>query len=66
MTITVGDINLLAKIKKSPWQLTYSYGRGLQSAPLRIWNGKKENIAMAQKEFEKRGISASKASQGIY
>ena len=62
----LNSINLLAKIKKSPWQLTYSYGRGLQSAPLKIWNGKKENIVMAQKEFEKRGISASKASQGIY
>ena len=62
----LNQINIYAKKKKSPWELTYSYGRGLQAAPLKIWNGKKENVEIAQNEFEKRGISASKARQGEY
>ena len=62
----LNSINLVAKLKKSPWELTYSYGRGLQASPLKIWDGKKENVVMAQDEFEKRGIAASKARQGIY
>ena len=62
----LNEINLYSKEKKSPWELTYSYGRGLQAAPLKIWNGKIENVESAQKEFEKRGISASKARQGNY
>tara|TARA_Y100001960_G_scaffold328419_1_gene417111 strand:- start:2770 stop:3774 length:1005 start_codon:yes stop_codon:yes gene_type:complete len=62
----LNEINIFSKKNKSPWELTYSYGRGLQAAPLKIWNGKNENIENAQKEFEKRGISASKARQGNY
>ena len=62
----LNEINLYAIIKKSPWELTYSYGRGLQAAPLKIWSGNKSNVLDAQNEFEKRGISASKARQGKY
>ena len=62
----LNEINVFAKKNKSPWELTYSYGRGLQAAPLKIWEGKKENVENAQNEFEKRGISASKARQGEY
>jgi Fructose-bisphosphate aldolase class-I. len=38
----------------------------LQAAPLKIWSGNKSNVLDAQNEFEKRGISASKARQGKY
>ena len=62
----LNEINIFAKKNKSPWELTYSYGRGLQAAPLKIWGGNKENVVKAQNEFEKRGISASKARQGEY
>jgi len=62
----LNEINIFAKKNKSPWELTYSYGRGLQAAPLKIWGGNKENVVTAQNEFEKRGISASKARQGEY
>ena len=62
----LNEINIYAKQNKSPWELTYSYGRGLQGAPLKIWRGNSENVVNAQNEFEKRGISASKARQGEY
>ena len=30
-----------------PWQLSFSYGRALQAAPLKAWGGKAENAARA-------------------
>ena len=59
-------INVKAKKENTPWELTYSYGRGLQSAPLKIWKGNPDNIKNAQKEFEKRGVAASLAREGLY
>tara|TARA_B110000438_G_scaffold26384_1_gene25088 strand:+ start:64 stop:1071 length:1008 start_codon:yes stop_codon:yes gene_type:complete len=59
-------INIKAKKENTPWELTYSYGRGLQSAPLKIWKGNPDNIKNAQKEFEKRGVAASLAREGLY
>lgn len=37
-----------------PWPLTFSYSRGLQNAPMKIWAGKTENMKAAQDEFYKR------------
>ena len=33
----------------SPWTLTFSYGRALQSSVLKTWKGSDANIAEAQK-----------------
>lgn len=59
-------IENLLEINKigGPWPLTFSYSRGLQNAPLKIWAGKPENIKEAQDEFYKRCQAASLASQG--
>jgi fructose-bisphosphate aldolase class I len=62
----LNSINIKAKKENTPWELTYSYGRGLQSAPLKIWKGNPDNIKNAQKEFEKRGLAASLAREGLY
>jgi fructose-bisphosphate aldolase class I len=50
----------------APWQLSYSYGRGLQALPLKTWGGKKENVAAAQKAFAHRCRLTSAARQGTY
>lgn len=47
-----------------PWPLTFSYSRGLQNAPMKIWNGKAENVKAAQEEFYKRCKASSLARQG--
>lgn len=47
-----------------PWPLTFSYSRGLQNAPMKIWSGKSENVKEAQDEFYKRCKAASLARQG--
>src|SRR5207237_8807907 len=43
-----------ATTPKAPWVLSYSYARALQDPPMRIWSGRAENVAAAQKAFEQR------------
>lgn len=50
----------------APWQLSYSYGRGLQAAPLAAWGGKVDNVEAAQASFIERCRLTSEARQGTY
>ena len=65
-TVNLNSINLRAKEFKAPWELSFSYGRGLQAAPLKAWNGKEENKISAQKVFYERSNIVSLARQGNY
>jgi len=47
-----------------PWKLTFSYGRALQAAPLKTWDGKRENVAAAQRAFAHRARMNGLASLG--
>ena len=49
-----------------PWELSFSYGRGLQSAPLKIWNGDVLNKSRSQQAFYNRAYLTSAARQGKY
>ncbi len=51
---------------KSPWNLTYSYGRALQSPALKAWAGKSDNISIAQEAFYKRAKLNGIATKGEY
>jgi len=51
---------------KSPWNLTFSYGRALQAPALKVWGGKNENISNAQQAFYKRARLNSLATMGNY
>ncbi|MBT6707849.1 MAG: fructose-bisphosphate aldolase class I [Chloroflexi bacterium] len=64
--VNLDEINKIANTEELPWELTYSYGRGLQAAPLAVWLGKTENIPAAQAEFQKRGLDSSAAREGVY
>ncbi|MDE2765355.1 MAG: fructose-bisphosphate aldolase class I, partial [Chloroflexota bacterium] len=44
-TVNLDAINRLAQAEGAPWELSYSYGRGLQAAPQKAWAGKAENVA---------------------
>ena len=59
-------INFLAKKIPSeyPWQISFSYGRGLQAAALKAWVGKPENVASAQKVFLDIAQKTSLAREG--
>jgi len=47
-----------------PWKVTFSYGRALQNAALRLWAGRAENTAPAQLAFAHRARMNSLASLG--
>ena len=53
-----------AATQGAPWQLSYSYGRGLQAAPQKAWSGKKENVAAAQAAFLHRARMNGLAALG--
>lgn len=65
-TDNLNAINLFAQAKGVPWQLTFSYGRGLQAAPQKAWAGRKENIPAAQAAFHERGRANAAAREGKY
>ncbi len=48
----------------TPWNLSFSYGRALQAAPLKAWSGKSENVAAAQRAFHHRARMNSLAASG--
>jgi fructose-bisphosphate aldolase class I len=65
-TVNLDAINRYAAKVNAPWQLTFSYGRGLQAAPQKAWSGKRENMDAAQKAFYHRAMVTSAARQGQY
>ena len=64
--VNLDEINKIANSEDLPWELTYSYGRGLQAAPLAVWLGKPENVSAGQAAFQKRGFDSSAAREGLY
>ncbi len=64
--VNLDAINKIANTEDLPWELTYSYGRGLQAAPLAAWKGERANVAAAQAAFQRRGRDASAAREGVF
>ena len=65
-TANLNAINQRAASVGAPWQLSFSYGRGLQQAPLKAWVGKPENVKRAKQAFYHRAKVTSAARQGCY
>ncbi len=64
-TVNLNAINQAAAgSSAAPWELSFSYGRGLQATPLSVWGGKPENIAAAQAAFQERARLTSAARRG--
>lgn len=49
-----------------PWELTFSYGRGLQAAPLAAWGGKPANVEAGKAAFYKRAKLTAAGRKGEY
>ena len=49
---------------KTPWRLTFSFGRALQASGLKAWQGK--DVAAGQAAWLKRAEANSLASLGKY
>jgi fructose-bisphosphate aldolase class I len=65
-TVNLDAINRYAAKVGAPWQLSFSYGRGLQAAPQKAWSGKAENVAAAQRAFIHRAKLTAAARMGKY
>ncbi len=61
-TAHLNEINRIG----GPWELSFSYGRALQSAPLKAWAGKSENVAAAQKAYFHRARCNGAARSASY
>lgn len=60
------NLSAINQVGKQPWPLTFSYARALQDAATKIWAGRPENAAAAQKAFLHRAKMNSLASLGKY
>ncbi len=65
-TVNLDAINKLKEKMNAPWEMTFSYGRGLQSTPLRIWGGSDEQVAESTKAFIERCRKTALAREGKY
>ena len=65
-TINLNAINQRSAGVGAPWQLSFSYGRGLQAAPLKAWSGQADNVEKAKQAFYHRAKLTSAARQGTY
>jgi fructose-bisphosphate aldolase, class I len=59
-------LNELNKAGAQPWELSFSYGRGLQGTPLEKWAGEDENIEEAQTIHLHRAKCNAAAREGEY
>lgn len=50
----------------APWELSFSYGRGLQAAPLKAWGGSPANKKQAQNALRHRAYVTGAARRGAY
>jgi len=58
------NLSAMNAMYDTPWNLTYSYGRALQAAALKAWDGKAENVAAAQRAFSHRAKMNGMAALG--
>jgi fructose-bisphosphate aldolase class I len=65
-TVNMNAIAVEGAKRGAPWQLSYSYGRGLQAAPQKAWAGSKDNVKAAQDAFFHRAMVTSAAREGKY
>jgi fructose-bisphosphate aldolase class I len=65
-TMNLDAINRYAAKVRAPWELSFSYGRGLQAAPQKAWSGKAENVSAAQRAFFHRAKLTAAARIGQY
>jgi len=65
-TVNLDAINRYAAKVRAPWELSFSYGRGLQAAPQKVWSGKAENVSAAQRAFVHRAKLTAAARVGQY
>jgi len=57
-------LNAMNATYKTPWPLTFSYGRALQAAPQKAWGGKSDNVPAGERAFAHRARMNGLATVG--
>jgi len=57
-------LDAINRLGATPWRVTFSYGRALQAAPQKVWSGRSENVAAAQRAFGHRAMMNGLATRG--
>ena len=65
-TENLNAINVHAAREGTPWELSFSFGRGLQAAPLKAWVGLAENGEATMQAYYHRARVTSAARRGAY
>ena len=65
-TTNLDAINRRASDVGAPWELSFSFGRGLQAAPLKAWAGVSANFNKAKHAYYHRAKVTSAARMGSY
>ncbi len=60
------NLSLMNAMGGLPWTLTFSYGRALQQAALKAWDGKAENVPAGQAAFAHRARMNGLAATGSW
>ena len=59
-------LNLMNTMGPQPWEISFSYGRGLQAAALTAWHGDSAQVEAAQTQYRHRARCTGAARQGEY
>jgi len=60
------NLNAINNVPKTPWILSFSYGRALQASVLKTWSGKEENVQAARERLLQLARNNSQAQLGQY
>jgi fructose-bisphosphate aldolase, class I len=63
---STSHLDALNEIEHEPWNLSFSFGRALQTPVMEAWAGKAENVEHAQRVFYERAELNSLATSGKY
>jgi fructose-bisphosphate aldolase, class I len=59
-------LNLMNQKGPQPWEVSFSYGRGLQAAALTTWHGDSDKVTAAQAQYLHRARCTGAAREGKY
>jgi fructose-bisphosphate aldolase class I len=63
---STAHLNAMNQLGGGPWELSFSYGRALQTAPLKAWAGSPANVPAAQQAYLHRARCNGAARTGDY
>jgi fructose-bisphosphate aldolase class I len=59
-------LNVMNRMGPQPWEISFSYGRGLQAAALTTWHGEPDKVPAAQTQYRHRARCTGAARRGEY